>query len=125
MNVTAARCVDRCAPVQIGRDTIEEAEPQIVLRLRVVIDAAVVAAARPLHRQGRGKPDLVGDLARRHAGIGHAEGLVMEEPEHVALRLQERDHALVAPGRPMMRGEDHLHVVAEHVERLLQWSCPR
>ena len=76
-------------PVQIGRDTIEEAKSQIVLRLRIVIDAAIVAAAGPLHGEARGSRILSRDLARGHAGIGHAHGLVMEIPEHVALRFQQ------------------------------------
>ena len=104
---------------------IQEAEPQIVLSDGVVIDGAIITAARPCSRETLRYPHRVTDLPRRHPAICHPHGLVMQETVHVALRLQVGDDALVAPGRPVVEGEHHLHVVPEHVERLLQVFRPQ
>ena len=110
--------------VQRGRHAVEEAKAQIVLRDGVVIDGAVVASACPLRGKTWRQPDRFADFPRRHPAIGHAHDLVVQKTVHVPLRLQQGHGMIIAPGRPVVRGKHDLHVVAEHVERLLQIFRP-
>ena len=64
------------------------------------------------------------DLVDRHALIGEVQDLVVHIGIEVTLAAQHLLDALVAPARPMVRGEHHLGLQAEAVERLVDVLRP-
>ena len=78
----------------------------------------MIAPAEPLILQTfRNLIDVV-DLVDGHALVGEMQNLVVHVRVEVALAAENFLNALVAPARPMMRGEHHLGLQAEAVERL-------
>lgn len=67
---------------------------------------------------------MLSDLDAGPALVDQAQALVVEVAVQVALGLQELDHALLPPGRPVMRGEGDVRTGAEQVDRLGQRVRP-
>ena len=67
----------------------------------------------------------LGDLGADVALVHQAQRLVVQVEVHVALHGQELDGALATPGRPVVRREDHVEVVAPQVDRLGEVVRPR
>ena len=78
----------------------------------------VIATAVPLVLQTlRNLVDIV-DLVDRHALIREVQHLVVHVGVEIALAAEHFLNPVVAPTRPVMRGEHHLGLQAEAVERL-------
>ena len=78
---------------------------------------AVIAAAVPLVLQAlRDLVDVV-DLVDGHALVGEVQHLVVHVGVEIALAAQHFLNPVVAPARPMVRGEHDLGLQAETVER--------
>ena len=112
------RGVGRRQRDQRRRVAVPEAEIALDHAAGVVLRRAVVAAAVPLLLQAlRHLVDVV-DLVDGHALVGEVQHLVVHVGVEVALAAQHLLDALVAPARPVVRGEHHLGLQAEAVERL-------
>ena len=61
---------------------------------------------------------MLGDLGADVALVDQPQGLVVQVQVHVALHGQELDGALAVPGRPVVRGEHDVELVAPQVDRL-------
>ena len=109
--------------VEVGGVAVVGAEIELVDRLDVVPQVAVVATRAEEGRQRRRQLDQLGDLARRVAGVDQAHGLVVHVLVHVAVLGDEVDDARVAPHRPVVLAEIDLGV-AQVVDGLLQVGRP-
>ena len=97
---------------------VPEAEVALDHAAGVVLRRTVVAAAVPLLLQPlRHFVDVV-DLVDRHALVRQVQHLVVHVGVEVALAAQHLLDALVAPARPVVRGEHDLGLEAEAIERL-------
>ena len=103
---------------QVRRVAVVPAEVALVDRLHVVADRSVVAVRVPLLGQRRRHLEHLGDLRSHVAEVHQTQRLVVEVGVHVALHRQELDRTLTSPGRPVVRREHDLEVVAPQIDRL-------
>ncbi|MCY1180943.1 hypothetical protein D9M73_214200 [compost metagenome] len=84
----------------------------------------MVAAVVPLVGQRLRQLDVLVDLVDGHALVGLVQGLVVEVAVQVALLLQRADDVVMAPARPVVRGDHHLGLVAEAVQHFVDVFAP-
>ena len=109
---------------QPARVAVEPAHVALVDRLDVVADRAVVAVGVPrLLQRGRHLEGL-GDLDPGVALVELAQRLVVQIGVQIPLQRKEFDDPLLAPGRPVVRGEHHVGAVGERVDRLGEVARP-
>ena len=100
------------------RVAVPEPEEALDDAAAVVLRRAVIAAAVPLVLQAlRHLVDVV-DLVDGHALVGEVQHLVVHVGVEIALAAEHFLNPLVAPARPVVRGEHDLGLQAETVERL-------
>ena len=75
-------------------------------------DGAVVAAVGPGIGQAVRQLEFSGDLIAGQALVGHAQSLVINVTIQVALALQQVNHVLITPGRPVVLGHNDFSLVA-------------
>ena len=109
---------------QVGRVGVVPAEVALVDRLDVVANRAVVAAGMPGMVQIWWQLHHLGDFAVDVALVDQPQGLVVQVGVHVPLLGQVGDDLWGAPGGPVMRGERHIRLVGEQLDRLGQVAGP-
>ena len=107
-----------------GRVAVPVAQVAVHHAPGVVLHRPVVAAAVPLLLEALGQLVDVVDLVDRHALVGQVQDLVVHVGVEVALAAEDLLDAFVAPARPVVRGEQHLGLPAEQVERLVDVLRP-
>ena len=87
-------------------------------------DRAVVAAVSPGIGEAVRQLKVSGDFIAGQAFVSHPQGLVVDVTIQVTLTLQQVNHVLVAPGRPVVLGHNDLSLIAPANDRLVDIFRP-
>jgi hypothetical protein len=98
--------------IQVGGVGVVPAEIELIDRLGIVAQRAVIAARGPVARETRRQPQALGDLRRRQAVIEQPHALIVDEFIEVALLLEKGDGARIAPHRPVVLRDHDFGLVA-------------
>ncbi|MCY1409939.1 hypothetical protein D9M71_252990 [compost metagenome] len=105
--------VDRGQRIEVRRVAVVVTQVALVHGAGVVAERAVVAAGVPLPVEIAGQPvHLLGDFRGRQPLVCQVQRAVVEEGVHVALVGEQGADTLAAPGRPVVRDEHHVGLVA-------------
>ena len=109
---------------KVRRVAVVPPEVALIDALDVVAYRPVVAVHAPRGLEGWRDLDSVGDLGSCEPLVHQPQRLVMEVRVHVSLGLEVGNGALTAPGRPVVRREDDVEVLAPQGDGLGQVRRP-
>ena len=107
------------------RVAVEPAEVALGDRLHVVVDGTVVPAGVPGVLECGRQGEVLRGFGPRDAAVEQPDGLVVQVRVEIALQREERDEPLLAPRRPVVRGEEHVGAVTVEVDGLGEVARPR
>ena len=110
--------------VEVGRVAVVPADVALIHRLCVVADRPVVATRVALGGEALGLLEILGDLAHRHAVVRSTHCLVVQPAVHVALQFEIAHRVNATESRPVVGGEEHIHVATKEIECLLDVLAP-
>ena len=110
--------------VEVGRVAVVPADVALIHRLCVVAHRPVVATRVALGGEAVGLLEILGDLAHRHAMVRSTHCLVVQPAVHVALQFEIAHRVSATESRPVVGGEEHIHVATKEIECLLDVLAP-
>ena len=110
--------------VEVRGNAVPPAEVILVDRLGIVVQGPVVIANTEFFAGERRCADLFGDFHDGGAGIGPAQGLVVNIAVDVPLRGRKTPHLVPSPGGPVVRGEDHVRAARIGYQQVVDDLAP-